>query len=116
MARRYSTRAAACRWPVHDFYNILDLVAINAWIIYRGVTGEKTSRHAFLHQLAEELGEVYKEKHESMLPKHNEEEQLQDKRKASKRHQCQVGMCQRNKTTEKVKYVSNMYVENARKL
>jgi hypothetical protein len=74
MARRYSTRAAARRWPVHVFYNILDLAAINAWIIYRGVTGEKMSRHAFLHQLAEKLREVYKEKRESMVPKHNEEE------------------------------------------
>ena len=52
----------------------LDLAAINAWIIYRGVTGEETSRHAFLRQLAEELREVYKEKHESMVPNHNEEE------------------------------------------
>ena len=58
MAHRYSTRAAARRWPVHVFYNILDRAAINAWIIYRGVTGEKTSRHAFLRQLAEELREV----------------------------------------------------------
>jgi len=40
MARGYSTRAAALLWPVHVFYNILDLVAINAWIIYRGVTGK----------------------------------------------------------------------------
>ena len=75
MAHRYSTRAAAHRWPVRVFSNILDLAAINAWIIYRGVTEEKTSRHAFLCQLAEELREVYKEKHESMVPKHNEEEQ-----------------------------------------
>jgi hypothetical protein len=40
-ARRYSTKSAAPRWPVHVLYNILDLAAINAWIIYRGVTGEK---------------------------------------------------------------------------
>ena len=74
MACRYSTRAAAIRrWPVHVFYNILDLAAINAWIIYRGVTGEEMSRHAFLRQLAEELREVYKEKRESMVPKHKEE-------------------------------------------
>jgi hypothetical protein len=66
-----------------------------------GVTGEEMSRHAFLHQLAGELREIYKEKRESMVPKHNEEEQSQDKRKTSKRHQCQVGMCKRNKTTEK---------------
>jgi len=79
MARRYSTRAAARRWPVHVFYSILHIAAINAWIIYRGVTGEKTSRHTFLRQLAEELREVYKEKHESMVPNHNEEEQSQEK-------------------------------------
>ena len=60
MARRYSTRATARRWPVHVFYNILNLATINALIIYRCVTGGKTSRHAFLHHLAEELREVYK--------------------------------------------------------
>jgi len=74
MARRYSTRAAARQWPVHVFYSILDLAAINAWIIYMGVTGEDMSRHDFLLQLNEELREVYKEKRESMVPKHNEEE------------------------------------------
>jgi len=75
------------------------------------------SRHAFLRQLALELREVYKEKRESMVPKHNEEEQSQDKsKKVSRRHQCQVGMCKHNKTTKKLKYVSNMYVESARKL
>jgi len=112
MARRYSTRAAARWWPVHVIYNILDLAAINAWI-YRGVTGEEMSRHAFLSQLVEELREVYKEKHESMVPKHNEEQQSQDKRKASKRHQCQVGIVN---AAKQLKYVSNMYVESARKL
>jgi len=51
-----------------------------------------------------------------MVPKHKEEEQSQDKRKASKRHQCQVGMCNATKQLKNVKYVSNMYVESARKL
>jgi hypothetical protein len=73
MARRYSTRAAARRWPVHVFYNILDLVAMNAWIIYSGVTRKEMSRHAILHQLALELQEVYKGKCEFIIPKHNEE-------------------------------------------
>ena len=94
MARRYSTRVAARRWPVHVFYNILDLAAINAWIIYTGINEQA----CFLHQLAEELREVYKERREYMVPKHNEEEQSQDERKASKSHQCQVGMCKRNRT------------------
>jgi hypothetical protein len=99
-SRRYSTKATARRWPDRVFYNILDLAAINAWIIYKGVTGEEMSKHAFLHQLAEELREVYKEKRESMVPKHNEEKQSQDNRKVSKRHACQVGISKCNKTTE----------------
>jgi hypothetical protein len=78
----------------------------------KGVTGEKMSRHTFLHQLAEELREVYKDKRESVVPKHNEEGQSQDKRKASKRYQGQVGMRKGNKTIEKCeicfKYVCGM--------
>jgi hypothetical protein len=70
IARRYSRRAAARRWPVLVFCNILDLAAVNAWIIYKVVRGGKTSRHAFLRQLAEELRQVYKEKRESVVPKH----------------------------------------------
>jgi len=92
----------------------LDLATVIAWIIYRGVRGEEMSRHAFLHQLAEELREVYKEKCEYMVPKHNEEKQSQDERKASKRHQCQVGIVNATKQLKNVKYVSNMYVESAR--
>jgi hypothetical protein len=76
-------KTAAHRWPFH------------------GCNRGKTSMHGFLRQLAEELREVYKQKRESIVLKHNEEEQSQNKREASKRHQCQVGVCKRNKTTEK---------------
>ncbi len=38
MARKYSVKAAVRLWPVHVFYNILDLAGINAWILYREVT------------------------------------------------------------------------------
>ena len=60
MARRCSPRAAACRWPVHVFYNILDLAAIKAWIIYRGVTGEEMSRNAFSVRLLRNYGRYTK--------------------------------------------------------
>jgi len=60
MARRYSTRAAACRWPVHVFYNILDLAAINAWIIYRGVTEEKQTGMPFSVSLLRNYGRYTK--------------------------------------------------------
>ena len=55
MAREYTVKAASRRWPVHVFYNVLDLAAINAWILYKEATLTKISRRAFLLQLAEEL-------------------------------------------------------------
>ena len=44
MARKYTVNAASRRWPVQFFYNILDLAAINAHILYKLVTGSKISR------------------------------------------------------------------------
>ena len=38
-ARKYTVNAASRRWPVKFFYNILDLTAINAHILYKLVTG-----------------------------------------------------------------------------
>ena len=43
MARKYTVNAAFRRWPVQFFYNILDLAAINAHILYKLVTGAKIS-------------------------------------------------------------------------
>jgi hypothetical protein len=41
-------------------------------LFIEGVTRKELSRHAFLHQLAEKLREISKEKRESMVPKRNE--------------------------------------------
>ncbi|KAK9680162.1 Transposase IS4 [Popillia japonica] len=59
MARQYSPKSASRRWPPHVFFNILDMAAINAWILYKEVTGTKISRHDLLFELAEELMESY---------------------------------------------------------
>ena len=49
MARKYTVNAVYRRWPVQFFYNILDLAAINAHILYELVTGSKISwRRYFL--------------------------------------------------------------------
>ena len=44
MARVYIINAASRRWPVQYFYNVLDLAAINAHILYKLVIGSKISR------------------------------------------------------------------------
>ena len=60
MGRRNSVKAGSRRWPVHTFYNILDLAAINSWTQYKKVTGINISRKDYLLRLSKELAEEYK--------------------------------------------------------
>ena len=55
MARKYTVKSCSQRWPLQIFFNILDLAAINAWVLYNETCGENISRKDFLFQLAEEL-------------------------------------------------------------
>ncbi|KAJ4925994.1 hypothetical protein JOQ06_008179, partial [Pogonophryne albipinna] len=43
------------RWPVAVFYNVLDLAAINAWVLYRRCMSQNIPRRDFMFQLAHEL-------------------------------------------------------------
>src|SRR5882757_9199035 len=55
MARKYSVKSSSRRWPVQVFYNILDLAAINAWVLYKETTGKIITRRKFILKLCEEL-------------------------------------------------------------
>lgn len=55
MCRQMSTKAACRRWTLSVFFNILDLAAINAWIIFKKKTGSSISRRQFLYNLSQEL-------------------------------------------------------------
>lgn len=44
MDRKYSVKAPCRRWPVHTFYNLLDLAEINSWLLYCDLNGKKISR------------------------------------------------------------------------
>ena len=59
MDRQYSVKAGTRRWPVDVFYNILDLAAINAFVLYKKRTRDKISTRYFLFKLATELREDY---------------------------------------------------------
>ncbi|XP_049294418.1 uncharacterized protein LOC125769653 [Anopheles funestus] len=61
MCRKYSVKSASRRWPVHSFFNILDLAGINAWVLYKELTKENISRRDFLFKLGEELAKEYVE-------------------------------------------------------
>ena len=60
MARNYTVRAPTTRWPVAVFYNILDLAAINAYVLYRQCLGkERLTRREFLQELALQLRKAH---------------------------------------------------------
>lgn len=54
MARRYSTKSASRRWPVQGFFNILDIGAINLWMMYNEIGGINKKRRDFILNLAGE--------------------------------------------------------------
>ncbi|KAI4817221.1 hypothetical protein KUCAC02_009497, partial [Chaenocephalus aceratus] len=43
------------RWPVAVFYNVLDLAAINAWLLYQSCMSQNIPKRDFMFQLAHEL-------------------------------------------------------------
>ncbi|KAJ8871938.1 hypothetical protein PR048_028278 [Dryococelus australis] len=50
MAIKYSVKAAYRSWQVQVFYNILDIVGINAWILFKQITGKQISWRVFLQK------------------------------------------------------------------
>lgn len=99
MCRKYSVKSASRRWPVHIFFNILDHAALNAWIIYKSVTGNTINRRDFLLKLGEELRVIHMA---SKLPKVLPEssEKTHEKKMDMKRKKCQVLRCNGNKSQE----------------
>ena len=55
MARQYSVKCASRRWPLHVFFNIIDLAIINSWILYKKIARSNISCRQFMQQLTEEL-------------------------------------------------------------
>ena len=55
MTRLYSVKAASRRWPVHVFYNVVDMALINGWILYKQACQSSISRREFIQRVAEEL-------------------------------------------------------------
>ena len=68
MARKYSVRAASRRWPIHVFYNAIDLALINSWILFRDTvfvsraSVAKSSHNVWLKNLQGQLQETVLEK------------------------------------------------------
>ena len=55
MLRGYSTKAASRRWPLAAFFNLLDIVCLDAYVICKDVGIKNISQRCFLLQLGEAL-------------------------------------------------------------
>ena len=54
MLRSYSTKASSWRWPLAAFFNQLDIVSLNTYVICKTITLSDQNRRQFLIKLGEE--------------------------------------------------------------
>ena len=87
MTRKYTTKAGSRRWPMHVFYNMLDICGINSWILYKQCTEQNISRRDFLLLLGEQLCDILVEQksEKTIITAETATNSIQ------KRKQCQVG-------------------------
>ena len=55
MSRCYSVKAGSRRWPIHVFYNVIDMALVNSRIIYKHVCNSSINRRMFIQRISEEL-------------------------------------------------------------
>ncbi|XP_055365085.1 piggyBac transposable element-derived protein 4-like [Betta splendens] len=100
MVREYTVRKGTRRWPVAVFYNMIDMAALNAHVLYQACTGTKERRVDFLAELAMELAHSY------VAGKKALREELLRKEPATpspgKRSVCQIKhRCKENRTIKR---------------
>ena len=106
MARLYSIKVASRCWPIQCLYNVLDLAATNAFVLYKEVTNVKITRRECILALIMEILQNIKPNVEEEISGVIEASAVQqsdfpDCSKSRKRKNCQMkkpnGPC-RNKT------------------
>ena len=55
ISRLYSVKAASRKWPLHIFYNIIDMALISSWVIKKVVCKSNFSHRAYIQKVCEEL-------------------------------------------------------------
>ncbi|CAG6018109.1 unnamed protein product [Menidia menidia] len=92
MVREYIVRAGTRRWPVAVFYNMIDIAALNAHVLYQLCTGRKERRVDFLFELARELAhshvDMKKAQKEQLLRQQPSTPQLGQRAKCQAKIKC----------------------------
>lgn len=99
MVRMYSVKAASRRWPMHVFYNVIDMALLNGWILFREITGSSISRRKYIQQVADELTGA---SHSLQNQRHMIDSSSSIPSEPSKqRLTCNTGTCNKNRTTDR---------------
>lgn len=89
MTKLYTTKSASRRWPLAVWSNILDISAINAWIVFKKISGKNLTRREFILSLISELRRSeLNNTEESPRPSH-----IIDLPPLAKRRKCQQSNC-----------------------
>ncbi|CAF1084542.1 unnamed protein product [Brachionus calyciflorus] len=55
MTKTYSVKCKTRRWPVVVFFNLVNMAAINSWVLYKQCNNTRISRRLYLIGLAQEI-------------------------------------------------------------
>ena len=93
MARNYMTHAATRRWLLAVWTNLLDIAALNCWILYRKCSDSLISRRNFILQPIESLRDAYMMKRRPVLQRRVDPG---SERQSGKRKKCAGRYCKNN--------------------
>jgi hypothetical protein len=61
MTKLYNVKCKKKRWPVQEFFNILNMAGINSWILFKSIDKSNISRRNFSKELSNELYQLVNE-------------------------------------------------------
>lgn len=94
MLRGYSTKSATKRWPLSAFFNLLDMVALNCYILCVDLEITKQRRYEFLISIGEKL--CFSQHQLQISPQVTEPASEPEQLPPGKRTHCRI--CSTNKT------------------
>ena len=107
MVQTYTCKRMTRRWPVALFYNIIDVSAINAYVVRQQLHGEnkrifsKKRRRKFLIRLGKEFAGISSalsmQKRRAIQPQSNRKRTPASESQATKAKKVRCCLCERNK-------------------
>ena len=112
MVKTYSTKRISRRWPLTIFYNMVDLPALNAFIVWQELNGKNSrvtvkQRRSFLLQLSSELAQLVSEIHTGTSSANNPQQSSRQRQRVEMHVLCHLKKedagCVTDVKTEKTK-------------